>query len=107
VSLNLLESIFSGLSKSQLPILDTAAGQIRDEAREAARARRLDQSRTLDSIAERNVRIPGGKENSFGLALVELFRHFSLPDADIVDAHYMVNPRTDRISATTALTNRR
>jgi len=41
-------------------ILDTAAEQIRDEAREAARAGRLDQSRTLDTIAERTVRTPGG-----------------------------------------------
>lgn len=76
-------------------ILKTAADQIRDEARAAARAGRLDQSRLLDSIAERTVRTPGGKENSFGLAVAELLRHFSLPDADIVDAHYQANPRPD------------
>jgi hypothetical protein len=78
-------------------ILGTAADQIRDEARAAARAGRLDQSRLLGSIAERTERTPGGKENSFGLAVAELLRHFTLPDADIVDAHYLANPRADGI----------
>lgn len=80
-------------------ILSTAADQIRDEARAAASAGRPDQSRLLDSIAERTERTPGGKENSFGLAVAELLRHFALPDADIVDAYYSANPRPDGIPA--------
>lgn len=76
-------------------ILRTAADQIRDEARAAASAGRPDQSRLLDSIAERTERTPGGKENSFGLAVAKLLEHFTLPDADIVDAHYLANPRPD------------
>jgi hypothetical protein len=84
-------------------ILSAAADQIRDEARAAARAGRLDQSRTLDSIAERTERTPGGKENSFGLAVAELLRHFSLPDADIVDAYYLANPRLDGIPTWSAV----
>lgn len=53
-------------------ILNTAAGQIRSQARAAAHVGQLDQDRTLDSIAERTVRTPGGKENSFGLAVTQL-----------------------------------
>jgi hypothetical protein len=79
-------------------ILSTAAGQIRAEARGAARLGQLDQSRTLDSIAERTIRTPGGTENSFGLAVAELLHHFSLPDADVVDQHYSANPRSDGIT---------
>lgn len=78
-------------------ILDQAADTIRFEARAASRAGQLDQGRTLDSIAERTVRTPGGRENSFGLAVTQLLQHFSLPDADIVDAYYLVNPRSDGI----------
>ena len=78
-------------------ILSTAADQIRGEARAAAGAGKFDQSRTLDSIAERTIRTPGGTENSFGLAVAKLLQHFSLPDADIVDAHYSVSPRSDGI----------
>jgi hypothetical protein len=78
-------------------ILNTAAGQIRSQARAAAHVGQLDQARTLDSIAERTLRTPGGKENSFGLAVTQLLQHFSLPDAGIVDAHYLVNPRPDGI----------
>ncbi len=89
-----LDPHYQGVAKA---ILGKAAGQIRDAAQAAARAGRLDQSRTLDSIAERTERTPGGKENSFGLAVAELFKDFSLPDADIVDAHYLANPRPDGI----------
>jgi hypothetical protein len=80
-------------------ILSTAADQIHDEAKAAARAGRPDQSRLLDSIAERTERTPGGKENSFGIAVAGLLGHFSLPDADIVDTHYQTNPRPDGIPA--------
>jgi hypothetical protein len=78
-------------------ILTTAADQIRSEARVAGRLGQSDQSRALDSIAERTIRTPGGIENSFGLAIAKLLQHFSLPDADIVDAHYLVSPRLDGI----------
>ena len=77
--------------------VNTAAGQIRSQAQVAARVGQLDQGRTLDRIAERTVRTPGGKENSFGLAVTQLLKHFSLPDSDIVDAHYLNNPRSDGI----------
>lgn len=80
-------------------ILGAAAGQIRDEARAARLAGQIDQSRLLGSIAERTERTPGGKENSFGLAVTELLGHFTLPDADIVDDHYRTNPRPDGIPA--------
>jgi hypothetical protein len=78
-------------------ILNTAAIQIRSQARAAAHVGQLDQGRTLDSIAERTLRTPAGKENSFGLAVTQLLQHFSFPDADIVDAHYLVNPRPDGV----------
>lgn len=94
---DLMKSLDPHYKQAVAGILSKAAGQIRDEARAAAGAGQLDQSRLLDSIAERTVRTPGGKENSFGLAVTGLLRHFSLPDADIVDAYYMANSRPDGI----------
>jgi hypothetical protein len=80
-------------------ILTTAAEQIRDEAREAARIGQYAHSRTLDDISRRTVETPGGTENSFGLAVTDLLKHFALPDADIVDAHYQVHPRPDGLQS--------
>jgi len=80
-------------------ILNTAAAQIRAEAAQAASKGRLDQSRTLNRIAERTIGTPGGKENSFGLAVAELLQLFSLPDAGIVDDHYLANPRPDGMTS--------
>jgi hypothetical protein len=100
---DLMKSLDPNWQQAVKAILSTAANQIQDEARAAARAGQFDQSRTLDSIAERTERTPGGKENSFGLAVTELLRHFSLPDADIVDAHYLANPRPDGIPTWSAV----
>jgi hypothetical protein len=80
-------------------ILSAAADQIRDAALQASYRGQPGQSRVLGEIARRAVETPGGKENSFGLAVCELLKHFSLPDADIVDAHYMTNPRPDGVPA--------
>lgn len=76
-------------------ILSTAAQQIRAEAQAAARAGEFGQSQTLEAIAERAKTTPAGKDRRFGLAVADLLKHFSLPDADIVDAHYHANPRSD------------
>jgi hypothetical protein len=100
---DLMKSLDPNWQQAVKGILGAAADQIRDEARAAAQAGQFDQSRTLDSIAERTERTPGGKENSFGLAVAELLRHFSLPDADIVDAHYLANPRPDAIPTWSAV----
>jgi hypothetical protein len=100
---DLMKSLDPNWQQAVKGILSTAADQIRDEARAAARAGQFAQSRTLDSIAERTERTPGGKENNFGLAVAELLQHFSLPDADIVDAHYLANPRPDAIPTWSAV----
>jgi hypothetical protein len=94
---NLMKSLDAYWEAIGKGILIAAAEQIRCEARAAAGAGQFDQSRTLDSIAERTIRTPGGTENSFGLAVAELLQHFSLPDAHIVDTHYSVHPRSDGI----------
>ena len=78
-------------------ILSSAAQQIRAEARAAASAGDFGQSQTLEAIAERAKTTPAGKDRRFGLAVADLLKHFSLPDADIVNAHYHANPRPDGI----------
>jgi hypothetical protein len=34
-------------------------------------------------------------DSDFGLAVCALLKLFNLPDADIIDAHYLLNPRAD------------
>lgn len=92
---DLMQSLDPHWQQTVRGILTAAADQIRSEARNAAHAGQFDQSRALDAIAKRTVETPGGKENSFGLAVTKLLEHFSLPDADIVDQHYTANPRSD------------
>jgi hypothetical protein len=93
----LMQSLDAHWQQSVRQILDSAAQQIRAEARTAARAGQFDQSRTLETIAERTTQTPTGKDQKFGLAVADLLKHFSLPDADIIDAHYQANPRPDGI----------
>lgn len=50
---------------------------------------------TLDRIAQR-VTSAIQKDKAFGLAIVGLLKQFNLPDADIIDAHYRANPRSNR-----------
>lgn len=77
--------------------LQKAAQEIRSAARIAAREGLLDQSRVLEKIAERVRSNAANKDVDFGLAVASLLKHFNLPDADIIDAHYRVNPRQDGI----------
>jgi hypothetical protein len=77
--------------------LQKAAHELRSAARDAARDGMPDQSRVLEKIAERVRSNAANKDVDFGLAVAGLLGHFSLPDADIVDAHYRANSRPDGI----------
>jgi hypothetical protein len=75
--------------------LRTAANQIKSEAAAAAAAGDDEQSRILNRIADRTLSNPANVDSDFGLAVCALLKRFNLPDADIIDAHYLVNPRAD------------
>ena len=71
--------------------IDSAALKIRQVAKATCNS---DQRNSLLRIADR-VTNSGNKERDFGLAIIDLLKKFSLPDADIVDVHYQANPRLD------------
>lgn len=78
--------------------LRNAAAQIRAQGAAAVAAGKHDQSRLLHKIADRTQSNPANVDRDFGLAVADLLRQFSLPDADIVDAHYQQHPRPDGIA---------
>ena len=55
----------------------------------------FDDARLLTTIQSR-VRSAADTENRFGLAVIDLLRHFALPDAAIIDSFIAQNPRSDR-----------
>lgn len=71
--------------------LNSAAKKIRYEAKCACNN---DQRKSLMTI-ESNVINSDNKDRKFGLALIDLIKKFGLPDADIVETHYEINPRSD------------
>lgn len=71
--------------------LKQAAQTIRNEAKTTSNS---DQNNSLRKIAERVVN-SNNTDRDFGLAFIDLLKKFNLPDADIVDAHYQINPRPD------------
>jgi hypothetical protein len=84
-------------------ILDTAKGQIRAAARKASWEGSPEQSRVMERIADRVRSNAANKDVDFGLAVTGLLKHFGLPDADIIDAHYRSNPRPDGIRSWSAV----
>jgi hypothetical protein len=77
--------------------LKTAQAEIQQAADSAATAGMHNQSRALTKIADRARANPANVDRDFGLAVTELLSHCGLPDADIVDAHYLTSPRVDAI----------
>lgn len=93
----LLQELDKARQESVRDSLQKAAQEIRVAAHDAVKEGLLDQSRILEKIAERVRSNAANKDVDFGLAVASLLKHFNLPDADIVDAHYRVNPRPDGI----------
>jgi hypothetical protein len=68
--------------------LDQAFTQIRGLGKHETDPAR---KRALERIADR-ARSATGKENDFGLAVVDIARKFGFPDPDILQAHFNANP---------------
>jgi len=75
--------------------LGTAANLIKASAVTAEASGEYQQSRVLNRIADRTSNT-ANVDSDFGLAVCALLKLFNLPDADIIDTHYRLNPRADR-----------
>jgi hypothetical protein len=75
--------------------LSEVANELKQVSRTAAISGRYADSGILERIAERTRSKPFEKDRHFGIAVTELLKRFNLPDSDIVDAHYLKNPRPD------------
>lgn len=93
----LLQELDKERQKTVRDSLQKAAHEIRSVARVTAKEGLLEQSRVLEKIAERVRSNAANKDVDFGLAVASLLKHFNLPDADIIDAHYRAKPRPDDI----------
>lgn len=67
---------------------------IRTIIRRAKKSGDFDQSRYLQTVVDRLSNV-SGKELKFGLAVCDLLNKFNLSDANIMDQHYLQNPRKD------------
>ena len=90
-----IQDLTEELNDSQKAIvkreLNLAAETIRHEAKNAFNN---DQRNSLMTIAGRVIN-SDNKDRKFGLALIDLTKKFGLSDADIVETHYQINPRSD------------
>jgi hypothetical protein len=91
---NLLDGVDANVQLKVKQALQTAAKLIKSEASTAAATHQHEQSRNLNRIAER-VSNSANRDSDFGLAVCALLKQFNLPDADIIDAYYAANPRSD------------
>lgn len=91
---NLLRELTAGNELIVIQALGTAANLIKGGAATAGASGDYQQNRLLNRIADR-VSNTANVDSDFGLAVCALLKLFNLPDADIIDAHYLLNPRTD------------
>jgi hypothetical protein len=91
---NLLRELSAANELTVKQALATAAHLIKAESATAAASGDHEQSRVLNRIADRTSNT-ANVDSDFGLAVCALLKLFNLPDADIIDAHYLVNPRAD------------
>lgn len=88
---DLLRELDSSNATKVKEVLEEGANQIRSIAA-VVRASDFRQSSVLERIAERTKTTPIGVDRIFGLAVTELLKRFSLPDAEIAEKHYATNP---------------
>jgi len=97
-----------GLSKQQLTdgfndkqkiiikgIVDKANKALMRFSQEPEIAIDIDKVRKIEKISDR-IKDSTSKSKDFGLAVCDLLTRFSLPDANIIDAHYKAHPRPDK-----------
>jgi hypothetical protein len=75
--------------------LQHAASEIQNRIATLDRVSNHTEVGALDEIAKRTLHTPVGKTRAFGLSMVDLLKYFKLPDAQILDSHFAVNPRRD------------
>ena len=91
---NLLRELTSANELIVKQALGTATNLIREGAATAGTSGEYQQGRVLNRIAERTLNT-ANVDSDFGLAVCALLKLFNLPDANIIDAHYLLNPRGD------------
>jgi hypothetical protein len=100
-ALDALASYYRVTTQSLLNDLDSyVADQVQVVCKTAASAVRAlatgsSSDANLDRIAQR-ITNAIGTERHFGLAVVELIRHFGFSDAQILDSHFALQPRIDK-----------
>jgi hypothetical protein len=91
---NLLRELTAANEAIVKHALGTAANLIKGGAATAEASGEYQQSRVLNRIADRTSNT-ANVDSDFGLSVCALLKLFNLPDADIIDAHYLLNPRAD------------
>lgn len=91
---NLLRELTAANALIVKQALGTAANSIKAGAATAETSGEYQQSRVLNRIADRTSNT-ANVDRDFGLAVCALLKLFNLPDGDIIDAHYALNPRPD------------
>jgi len=91
---NLLRELTAANALIVKQALGTAANLIKAGAATAEASGEYQQSRVLNRITDRTSNT-ANVDSDFGLAVCALLKLFNLPDGDIIDAHYALNPRPD------------
>jgi hypothetical protein len=94
---NLMTSLEDEYQKKLEGIISEARKKIVALRKEADTATKSEQSRILARVGSKLDNVQNIDKDS-GLLICELLKHFSLPDADIVDLHYQTYPRPDHSS---------
>jgi hypothetical protein len=85
---NLLQELSGDEQDAVREVLSRAAGEIRQRARQVALGGRTQEAARLSQIAQRSEQTPVGKDNSFGIAVIDLLARFGLKDADVADRYF-------------------
>lgn len=92
---NLAESLDEDQAKAVKEIRKEAFNKIREIKKAVMAAGNHEAAAALGTI-EGNVSNISNTERKFGLALVDLLQRFGMPDAKIVDEHYMMESHADK-----------
>lgn len=107
VQQNLLGSLGTRTQERVKEITSQATTCIKQLIVEAQKTRNMNEYRVLATIQSRAANM-GTTEKKFGLAVVDLIKHFALHDADIIDRSFAARPRADRLPDwATVITNYR
>lgn len=95
VQQNLLLGLTALIQSQVKGILAGAASALQPLISGAQQNQEFDDARLLITIQSR-IRNAAAAEKRFGLAIIDLLRHFALPDAGIIDSSISQNPRPDK-----------